>query len=155
MNPQRVRSIDGVVISAPANARSPQPAVNSIHRPYAIPQAQHKRRASMPEYIQLPLIIASGMLFGVLVQSAVLAQLAIIIYGIVALIRGIPSRITFTFALLALLATVVLLIMQGDTLLSHNFAVYTFLFLVVGVITLNREIKKEGSRLYSIRKNTY
>jgi hypothetical protein len=105
----------------------------------------------LPDYIQLPLIIGAGMLGGILAQSAAFGQLAIVIYGVLALVRGIPSRTTFMLALLTMLGTIVLLVFKGDVVLAQNFATYTFLLLVVGVLTLSRELKKEGGRVYSRR----
>jgi hypothetical protein len=66
---------------------------------------------------------------------------------------GIASRTTFTLALLSMVATTLLLVVRGNIPLAQNFATYTFLLLVVGVITLTRELKKEGGRVYSSRKN--
>lgn len=92
------------------------------------------------------------MLAGVFAQNAMLGQLAVVAYGAAALIFGVASRTSFILALLAMCATILLLVFKGDVALSQNFAVYTFLFMVVGVITLNRELKKEGGRIYSIKK---
>lgn len=100
----------------------------------------------------MPLIIGGAMLAGVFAQNAMLGQLAVLAYGIAALIFGIASRTSFILALLAMCATILLLVFKGDVALSQNFAIYTFLFMVVGVITLNRELKKEGGRIYSIKK---
>lgn len=88
-----------------------------------------------------------------LAQSAVFGQLEIVAYGFAAFIWRIPSRTTFTIALVSMVVTILLLVGQGDEVLTQNFATYTFLLLVVGVMSLGRELKKEGGRIYSIRQH--
>jgi hypothetical protein len=119
----------------------------------ARPTPPPERRRGLPEWIQLPLIIFGAILAGMFAQSAIFGQLAVVAYGIVAVVMRIPSRTTFILASLSMIATTLLLVLKGDVAFSQNFATYTFLLLVVGVITLNRELKKEGGRIYSIRKN--
>lgn len=106
---------------------------------------------SWKERLQLPLIIIGGMLAGFAIQSALLGQALIVAYGVACLIYRIPSRISFGLALAALSATTGLLVLIGNVVLSQTFATYTFLLLVVGVISLNRELKREGGRVYSRR----
>jgi hypothetical protein len=100
----------------------------------------------------MPFIITLAMMGGMLAQSVVLGQIALVVYGLIAFIWRIHSRVTFTLALVALAATIVLLVGRGNVSLSQNFATYTFLLLATGVITLGRELKKEGGRVYSIRE---
>lgn len=158
MNPN-VRSIDGVSQSRPMSVapsiRTPKlrPVQNhaaGTRKKFATQSPPKERR--VPEWIQLPLIIAGGMLAGLAIQSPVLGQAVLVVYGIVAFFLRIPSRITFVLALLAMVATTVLLVFKGDIFMAQNFATYTFLLLVVGVITLNRELKKEGGRIYYNRR---
>ncbi len=111
--------------------------------------ATHKK--SWKERLQLPLIVIGGMLAGFAIQNALLGQMLIAGYGIFAFIYRIPSRITFMGALAALLVMFAMLFFTGNLASSQTFAVYTFLLLVVGVITLNREVKREGGRIYSRR----
>ena len=109
-----------------------------------------KRR--LPQWLQITLLIPAIMLGSIFIQSAALGQAAIALFGIVAWIWRIPSRVSFGLALFAMVMTTVLLVGRGNAPLAQNFATYTFLFLVVGVITLSRELKKEGGRIYSSRK---
>jgi di/tricarboxylate transporter len=95
----------------------------------------------------------AAMVAGIFAQSSVFGQLAVVAYGITAFIWNIASRTTFTLALLAMVATTLLLVVRGDVSQAQNFATYTFLLLVVGVISLIRELRKEGGRIYSSRKN--
>jgi hypothetical protein len=100
----------------------------------------------------MSLIITGAMVVGILAQSSAVGQAAIVLYGAIAFFRRISSRTTFTLALLSMVATILLLVVRGNIAMAQNFATYTFLLLVVGVITLNREIKKEGGRIYNRRQ---
>jgi hypothetical protein len=167
MNPN-IRSIDGISqprpanmpVVAPAGPRNnfrprPQPTQSVQPRPvkrktFAAPAPA--KRTGMPDWVQLPLIITGGILAGLSIQSPVLGQATLVGYGIVAYILKIPSRTTFVLALLAMVATIIFLVFKGDVFMAQNFATYTFLLLVVGVITLNRELKGEGGRIYYSRR---
>lgn len=136
----------------PSVARRPTTSVTktaTTHTAKRRPQRFGRLRASL----QLPLIIGGAMTAGVLAQSEIIGQLLVLGYGVAALIWKIPSRTTFTLVLLSMIATTALLIVRGNIPLAQAFATYTFLLLVVGVITLSRELKKEGGRIYSRRTN--
>jgi hypothetical protein len=157
MRPRQRVSIDGFIrrpLPAPATRpvprqqQSPPPRKHSYTSPH--PPAPKKKR--LPTWLETPLIIVLAMVTGVLAQSIVFGQLAIMAYGLVAVIWGIPSSITFTLALISMVATIVLLVGVDTALLAQNFATYTFLLLVAGVVSLGRELKKEGGRIYSIRE---
>jgi hypothetical protein len=137
----------------PANKSQPSPATPQPKRhSYAAPTPPKARR-SFPDRLQLPVIIVGAMLAGIFAQSAVFGEVLVVLYGIAAFVWCIASRTTFTLALLSMVATTLLLVVRGNIPLAQNFATYTFLLLVVGVITLTRELKKEGGRIYSNRKN--
>lgn len=144
---QKTLSADTPAHPRTQNTNPQQP----IRRQFAKPLAPTNSRRTLPQWLQMPLIIGGAMLAGLAMQNVVFGQLGIIAYGAAALMLGIPSRTSFILALLSMLATTGLLVFKGDVALSQNFAVYTFLLLVVGVITLNRELKKEGGRIYSRR----
>lgn len=155
------RSLDGFIhrpISVKARRPlrvKPRPLIPpSLPAPrvYAKPLPAPPKRRLLPAWLEAPLIILLAMTAGILAQSVVFGQLAIVAYGLAAFVWRIPSRITFTLALVALAATIVLLVGRGNIPLSQNFATYTFLLLVAGVISLGRELKKEGGRIYSIRE---
>lgn len=132
--------------------RAPQPAQLTPQHSYAQPAPAPVHRG-FPDRLQLPIIIVGAMLAGIFAQSAVFGEILVVLYGIAAFIWNIASRTTFTLALLSMVATTLLLVVRGNIPLAQNFATYTFLLLVVGVITLTRELKKEGGRIYSNRKN--
>ncbi|HZM63766.1 MAG TPA: hypothetical protein VFB59_01385 [Candidatus Saccharimonadales bacterium] len=160
------RSIDGIVIGTRPN---PSPTgdtqrlnVHPTARPGAARTFAQKqfslKYSSQPhikktwkERLQLPFIVIAGMLAGFAIQNPLLGQVLIVGYGIFAFIYRIPSRITFMGALATILIMFGLMATNGDAATSHTLAIYTFLLLVVGVITLNREVKQEGGRIYSRR----
>lgn len=155
MNPH-IRSIDGFRPARPAMPAGPgpyrQPAPQPVNKPKYVSRVA-KPRSHMPDWLQLLLFVFGGVLAGLSIQSAVLGQAVLIIYGILAITLRIRSRTTFLLALLSMIATTLFLVVKGDVVLSQNFATYTFLLLVVGVITLYRELRKEGGRVYS--RKTY
>lgn len=168
MQPRKQRSIDGfvrrptqkVMARRPAMARAqkpeppppPKPATPA-RRVYAKPLPTSRPKKRLPSWLETSLIVILAIIAGMLAQSAVFGQLEIVAYGLAAFIWRIPSRTTFTIALVSMVATILLLVGQGDEVLTQNFATYTFLLLVVGVMSLGRELKKEGGRIYSIRQH--
>ncbi len=153
---KRRLSVDGFVrrpvqvIRRPA-MRSHQVDQPSPRRRYAKPEPVIPKKR-MPEWLQTILVITMAIIFGMFAGSEVFGQLTIVAYGLVAFIWGIASRVTFTLALVSMVAMIVLMVGRGNVPLAQNFATYTFLLLVAGVITLGRELKKEGGRIYSIRE---
>jgi ABC-type branched-subunit amino acid transport system ATPase component len=81
------------------------------------------------------------MISGFFVQSVVFGLIAIAVYGICTLIFRIHSRITFALAFISLITVVALLLVKQNVALASNFATYTFLLLVLGVIALSIEAR--------------
>ncbi len=90
--------------------------------------------------LRLPLAIVATLGIGLFAPSLLAGEIIIGLYAIFALIRGVSSRTTFLLALAALMGIVVLLAFQGNDDTSNNFAVYAFLLLAVGTITLGKEV---------------
>jgi len=131
-------------------APQPRPTVAVATKPQTTPKAARKKRG-MPAWLEVPLMGFGAIAAGLLAQSALIGQLMIVAYGVAAFFLRVRSRTTFTLALMSMIATIILLTFRGNVSLSQNFATYTFLLLVVGVITLGRELKQEGGRVYSRR----
>jgi hypothetical protein len=68
------------------------------------------------------------------------------LYAVSAFTFRFPSRATFMLAFMALVTVVVLLVARPDTTLAGNFATYTFLLLVIGVIALAIEARPPKKR---------
>jgi hypothetical protein len=167
--PARPRRIDDFVrpkaLQAPAPTQStPRPIVPSAPKP-APPRAAvsgkrlprrlqvrplfrdlHRTllaRHRLLQKFQLPLFIVGAVLVGLLVQSLVFGEIVIGFYAAWALVRRIASRTTFMLALIALVGIVVVLLLQGESSLSNNFAVYAFLLLTIGTVSLGLEVRRE------------
>lgn len=148
--PQQPVSLDGVM-HRPDNARAsrttpPQsvrmhPAAPRLghvaERPFYKPAPPAKR--SRWQRWQMPLILTAGTIGGFLVQNEWVGIILIAIYGLFALILRIPSRTTFALAALSIAAITVMLLAKPNEELATNFTTYTFLLLVVGVISLIME----------------
>ena len=107
----------------------------------APPKARHVSRfRAIAVRLQTPGIIAGGLAVGLLAQSQLLGELAIAAYGTFAVLRRVSSRTTFRFALCMFIGIAVLLVIAGNDRLAANFAVYAFLLLGVGAITLGIEL---------------
>jgi hypothetical protein len=161
---KNMRSIDGIQIGNRPQAQMQGQAAAAIisapvqrqikSRPYKMTKpAKTNRRANIISRLYLPCILLGALAGGIIAaKSALLGQLVVVVYGISGLILRINSRVAFILALIFVLSTIVLLIGGGKVALAQNFATITFLLLVVGVITLSREIKREGGRIYSRKR---
>ena len=156
VHPQSVRAMDGFAPRQPAAqpigqgteqqhvgvAPAQQPRPNPPAQPEPQPQtSKPKKPRRILHLVQLPLFLLTIIAAGLLVQSAIVGEVALVAYAIFAIVRRVPSRTTFLLALLSLVAIVVLLVIKPSNALAANFAVYTFLLLVAGVITLGRETR--------------
>ncbi len=147
--PSLIAATPAVRTASPArSAVAPRPAPKRVYR-----QTAARPPRKMPYWLQILLATLLLLAGPMILQSDVLGQLAVVGYGVFAFVRRIPSRTTFTLALIAIVATVIFLVVRGNFTPAGNFATYTFLLLSVGVISLTREIKKEGGRVYSIKNN--
>lgn len=143
--------LDGVVRRQRPSPITQQPVVNSKNthatpavasapsRPAPSNEPIYKKRSAWRERLELPLLITSGIIGGFLVQTAWFGVPVVLAYGLYALIFRVPSRTTFTLAALSLVAVSMLLLFKPDMQLASNFTTYTFLLLVIGVITLTIE----------------
>ncbi len=128
-----------------------QPQAPIAKRMYAKPTPS-TNKLSIKRRLQLPAIITGAMIAGFFAQSLILGEILACAYGVIALVARIPSRTTFTLALMAMVTSIFLLVVRSNTELAQNFATYTFLLLVAGVIALGRELKKRGGLIYSSRR---
>lgn len=120
----------------PSNMPSQVPGRRMYFRPRPV-----KRERRLLKKLELPLLITAGMIGGFLADNIVIGLALLTIYGIAAFVARIPSRTTFTLALLLLAAISIMLLVKPKPVLIQNFASYTFVLLLIGVITLGREAK--------------
>lgn len=89
----------------------------------------------------LAFLIAMALL-GFLAQFQWVGYIVIAGYAIFALIKRIPARLTFILALLTL-GMVPVAIVLANWLVAQNFAAYSFVLLVFGVIKLIIDLRGE------------
>lgn len=145
------RSVDGILPTS-----SPQ---RQLKRPQTPPrpktQPERLREAlfvpapqSLPFWKKALRAIGQTLLFmlllilGLLIQSAAIGQLAIFLYALAAFIFKISSRMTF-FLVLGCFMVVLFASARSDITLAATFAMYAFLLLVIGTISLAREVRSE------------
>jgi hypothetical protein len=127
-------------------ALTPQQPVKTPRKRTFEPVASDRIKPSFWERFQMPLIVLGCMLAGFFVQSLVFGMLSIAAYGIAMFVFHINSRVTFTLAFISLITVVALLLIKQDVNLASNFATYTFLLLVLGVIALSLEARPQVRR---------
>src|SRR5687768_13486385 len=102
----RTRSIDGVRRQKmPVSAPPAAPPVRSYTKPV---RRQERKRLHMPQWLQIILAAPVIMVASLFIQSAVFGQAAVVLYGIAAFVWHVPSRTSFTLALLSMIATTIL-----------------------------------------------
>lgn len=80
-------------------------------------------------------VLAVAIALGFLAQFQIMGTIFIIVYGIISVIKRIPSRTTFILAVISLGVTAVVLLV-GRRAIAENFASYSFLLLIVATINL-------------------
>lgn len=159
MSPKRRVSVDGFA-RRPAQQLLPRQQSglrNTAAQPRAIapasaptkprarsfaPPAPPPRRAGVWQRLQLPLTIVIGLIVGFFMQSLLFGLGLIALYGVLALVFKVQSRVTFVLAFLSLLAVILLLLVKRNPEQSGNFATYTFLLLMVAVVSLMIELRQ-------------
>jgi hypothetical protein len=116
----------------------PQPG----KRRFTPPQKQPPKR--IKSILQSITILLLAVALGLVAQTQALGELAILVYALVALALRFSSRTSFTLALLAFIFILILEIASPQNSLSVNFAVYAFLLLVVGCLSLSLEVRQEA-----------
>jgi hypothetical protein len=164
MEPKRPLSVDGVrrrqaaitvrpPYNGPGSAAAvahPQVQPKTRQRPFQRTPGEHKHTGFW-QRLQLPLLVAGSMLAGFLVESLVIGLALISIYGVAAFIQRVPSRVSFMLSFISMITVIVLLVAKPGTPLAGNFATYTFLLLVIGVIALAIEARPPKRRTRSRR----
>lgn len=135
------RDTDPAIIARPQHAPVKTPAAAP---PTASEKAPESRLKRLGRRLELPLFLLAAVAVGLLVQSLIFGEVLIVAYAIYALVRRVASRTTFLLAMLTIACIVLLLVVRTNNTLATHFAVYAFLLLAVGTITLGREIRQES-----------
>ncbi len=134
---QQPIAVDGL---RPRIAAPTTPTKPVQRRAYSQPVPQ-KKENHLWQKLQLPLLLLAGAAGGFFAESLAFGLSMLAVYALVAFFRRIPSRTTFTLALLLLAAISVMLLAKPNTALIYNFSSYAFVLLMIGVITLGREAR--------------
>jgi hypothetical protein len=129
-------------VNGSQNAAKPQPQSLPVPKPRVTSVSRNKKLINS---LQLPLIILASVIVGYLIQSLLFGEIAIAIYAVGALAFKVASKTTYILAMLSLLAIVALEISNPGGTLAQNFAVYTFLLLIIGTVSLGREVRVENA----------
>jgi hypothetical protein len=125
------------------NTQHPNRQQRTSRRPFELADGSRRKQHGFWKRFQLPLIISGGMIAGFLVQSLWFGIAAIAVYGVLVAKFHIHSQISFALAFISLLTVPVLLLFKSNVDLAGNFATYTFLLLVIGVIALSFEARPQ------------
>ncbi len=128
-----------------------QPAPPTFSRPpaRAVPPALSdaqtappRKRSRIPSILKDLGVIVVALIAGLFIQSVVFGQLLLLAYAVGVFVLRIASRTTFLLALLSL-GVVLIASARTNSSLAGVFAVYAFLLLAIGTISLGREVRDE------------
>jgi hypothetical protein len=157
------RSVDGIVARTspprPIRARPHQPTAprpHAVARPptasqaHSTPRPEPKKpsKPAVPFWKKVVNFVGQVALFfvllaiGLLIQSPIIGQLFIILYGIGVFIWHISSRTTFILVL-GCFGVVLFASIKANFPLATTFAMYAFLLLIIGTISLAGEVRNE------------
>lgn len=106
-------------------------------------KSQHEKRESfLRRNGSFILFLAAMALMGFLAQIQWIGYIVIACYAVYALIKKMAARTTFILALLTL-GVVPVAIVLSNWLVAQNFAAYTFVLLVFGMIGLVLDLQRE------------
>jgi len=88
------------------------------------------------------LFLAAMSLFGFLAQIQWIGYVIILIYTYFAYRRQLPAQTTFVLAL-STLGVVPVAIVVGNWLIAQNFAAYSFVLFVIGVVALIFDLQRQ------------
>jgi len=135
------RTVDGVV-RHPETTNSiggaPAAAVPIQRRTFTAPTSLQPKKRWWRK-ILFPLFVVICMCASFLLTSMIFGVIVVGIYALVAWIRHIPSKASFLVAFLSLITVIALLVIRQNVTLANNFATYTFLLFIVGVVSLTLE----------------
>lgn len=122
----------------PATAMPLSPPMRSVRPAKSEHAKRHRLRSAFGTVGFVVAVLAAG----IIAQTLLAGEILIAAYAVYALVRRVPSRTTFTLALLSLVLILVLQAFGRDKLVASNFAVYSLLLAFVGVVTLAREVRQ-------------
>jgi len=140
VHPQ-VKGVPKVTLKAQPRAErlqsSPQIRSEAKTAERASQPKRYRWRKAMLLLLAGPIMLAAGLML----QTAAAGELLVAAYAVFALLRRVESRTTFTLALVSLGCIVAMLLVKPDPTLMKNFAIYAFLLMGVGTMSLVAETR--------------
>ena len=116
------------------------------------PRGSYRKTFMVPERrigraklaVQMTAILVLSVVLGLAASNQSIGAIAIAIYAVIALVARFGSGTSFALAVLAFFMLMTMEITRPTNNLSANFAVYAFLLLVVGTVSLWVEVRQEA-----------
>lgn len=110
-----------------------------------------ERMASRLEAMHLSKLALLGLamtalLIGLSLFSLQLGELVLAVYAIIAIWKRLTSRLSFALALATFGGIIVTQLLSPDSGIADNLAVYAFLLLCIGTISLAREVRQGSGK---------
>jgi hypothetical protein len=147
---QRVQSDIAPIAKQKATQQRP---INPVPRQFATPKASTKKKRTLRQrfskFEKIFLIIAGPLFLAATIRfskNAAVGEIAIAAYALLVLILQIPSRVTFWFVSMFLVSIPAVLLIIPDIQRSHNTALYAFMLLGVGLLSLILETRRLEAR---------
>lgn len=142
------RAVDGMVRPTQPQVPVKQPQTLARHtQPQASAEkaAPHSKltapkKRNVMAYVQIGVVALLAAGIGLIAQNLPLGEIAIIAYGVIALLRRIPAARSFVFSLVTL-SLAGLCVVISATFLAEHFATYTFLLLIIALLSVVRETR--------------
>lgn len=135
-------------VSRPAPTRQParQPVLQPVDQPQPAVATVKEAKKSKPkkEGVSTLWLVTAAAFAGIAMFSVVAGQIAIAIYGVMALWRRWPSQQNFALALTMFGGIVLASLVPAFKNVADNLAVYAFLLLCIGTVSLAREVRQDN-----------
>ncbi len=139
-----VRRTINPAAARPQSTSPPQPTEQAPILPKKTFEVPVRRVGRIKLVLQGMVIIVLAVVLGLATSTQQIGEIAIGIYAVIALVLRFSSRTTFALALLAFAMIMLLEVVRPTSDLAANFAVYAFLLLVVGTLSLSLEVRQEA-----------
>lgn len=118
--------------------------MSSASRATEAPRPIKSAKAKQAKPVSTLGLVVGLLLAGVAVFSSAAGQLILLVYAILAIWKRWPSQQTFGLALLMFVAIIITSLIEPVRYLADNLAVYAFLLLCIGTISLAREVRQDS-----------
>lgn len=145
LNPQFARrpALDGMIrpTVTPLKPQPLRPQPQQLVRSQARrPQLKSLKKQTIGGYVQIAFVVVGALAISLMAQTLPLGEIAVIAYGVIALLRRVPATRSFVLSFITLVICG-LCVVIGARFLAEHFAAYTFLLLIISLLSVVRETK--------------